>query len=111
MLLKACVFYRYVYRACGVVVNPVPAATRQKATCLNPPPPRISAPYCGAKGHYFWRDCKVKRKAEMIKASERSEANEFGNFAADEEYGPRDDESIREIGFQSRKRVLIHAIG
>ena len=45
------------------------------------------------------RDCKVKKKAEMIKASERFEAKEFGNFAADEEYEPTDEESIKEVGF------------
>ena len=42
---------------------------------------------------------KVKKKAEMIKLSERSEAKEFGNVAADEEYKPTDDESIKEVGF------------
>ena len=42
---------------------------------------------------------KVKKKAKMIKLSERSEAKEFGNVAADEEYKPTDDESIKEIGF------------
>ena len=41
------------------------------------------------------RDCKVKKKAKMIKVFERSEAKEFGNVAADEEYEPTDDESIR----------------
>ena len=41
------------------------------------------------------RDCKVKKKAKMIKVSKRSEAKEFGNVAADEEYEPTDDESIR----------------
>ena len=46
------------------------------------------------------RDCKVKKKAEMIKASERSKAKEFGNYAADdEECEPTDDESIEEVGF------------
>ena len=54
--------------------------------------------YCGEKGYYM-RDCKVKKKSKMIKASERSEAKEFEIFAADEEYEPMDDESIREIGF------------
>ena len=39
---------------------------------------------------------KVKKKAEMVKLSE---AKEFGNFAADEEYEPTDDESNREVGF------------
>ena len=40
---------------------------------------------------------KVKKKAEiMVKLSE---AKEFGNFAADEEYEPTDDESIKEVGF------------
>jgi len=39
---------------------------------------------------------KVKKKAEMVKLSE---AKEFGNFAADEEYEPTDEESIKEVGF------------
>ena len=44
------------------------------------------------------RDCKVKKKDEMM--SERSEAKEFGNVAADdEEYEPTDDKSIKEVGF------------
>ena len=47
----------------------------------------------------YMRDCKAKKKAEMIKVSERSGAKEFGNVAADEEYEPTNDESTREIGF------------
>ena len=42
---------------------------------------------------------KVKKKAEMIKASERSKAKEVGKYAADEEYEPTDDKSIKEVGF------------
>ena len=46
------------------------------------------------------RDCSIKKKAKMIKASKRSEAKEFGNFAADDEkYESTDDESIKEVGF------------
>ena len=45
------------------------------------------------------RDCKVKKKVEMIKASKRSEEREFGFFAAAEEDKPTDDESIKKIRF------------
>ena len=45
------------------------------------------------------RDCKVKKKAEIVKVSERPEAKEFENFAASDGYEPTDDESIKEIGF------------
>ena len=40
--------------------------------------------YCREEGHYT-RDCKVQKKANMIKASGRSKAKEFGNVAAGEE--------------------------
>ena len=61
--------------------------------------PGATCYYCGEKRHYT-RDCQVKKKAEMIKVSERSEAKEFENFTTDdEEYKPTDDESIKEIGF------------
>ena len=33
------------------------------------------------------------------KMIQESEAKEFGNFAADEEYEPADDQNIKEIGF------------
>ena len=59
---------------------------------------RTTCYYCGEKGQYM-SDCKVNKKAEMTKVSERSEAKEFGNFAADEEYEPADDQNIKEIGF------------
>ena len=45
------------------------------------------------------RDCKVKKKAKIIKAPVKSEAKEFGKIAVDEEYKPTNDESIKEIGF------------
>ena len=41
----------------------------------------------------------VKKKADMIQASDRYKAKEFENFAAIEEYEPTDDESMGEIGF------------
>ena len=60
---------------------------------------RATRYYCGEKDHYM-RDCKVKKKADMITASERSEAKEFENVAADDEkYEPTNDESIKEVGF------------